>query len=208
MDRVVAYIDGFNLYFGMKDSGFKRYYWLNVKALITTFLRPNQQLEHVKYFTAKIGRPFDKAQRQQNYLQALETLSNTTIYYGRYIQDKRTCPNCGSDYFANSEKMTDVNIAVEMMVDAQQDNFDTAILISGDSDLTGPVKAVRNLFQKNVLVLFPPKRYSHDLSTHASAYINIGEARLKKSVFPRDISLPKGKVISCPTRWLNIAPPK
>jgi len=25
MERVVAYVDGFNLYFGLKHSGFKRY---------------------------------------------------------------------------------------------------------------------------------------------------------------------------------------
>lgn len=39
------------------------------------------------------------------------------------------------------EKMTDVNIAVELLGDAQDDAFDTAIIISGDSDLTPPVRA-------------------------------------------------------------------
>jgi len=27
MERVIAYIDGFNLYFGFKSAGCKRYYW-------------------------------------------------------------------------------------------------------------------------------------------------------------------------------------
>ena len=30
--------------------------------------------------------------------------------------------------------MTDVNIAVELLLDAQDDKFDTAIIVSGDSD--------------------------------------------------------------------------
>lgn len=33
MQRVITYIDGFNLYFGLKQAGLKRYYWLDVAAL-------------------------------------------------------------------------------------------------------------------------------------------------------------------------------
>jgi len=33
MDRVIAYVDGFNLYFGLKSKGWRRYYWLNPRAL-------------------------------------------------------------------------------------------------------------------------------------------------------------------------------
>jgi hypothetical protein len=33
------------------------------------------------------------------------------------------------------EKMTDVNIAVELLTDAFQDSFDVALLISADGDL-------------------------------------------------------------------------
>ena len=29
MERIVAYIDGFNLYYGMKEKGWKYFYWLN-----------------------------------------------------------------------------------------------------------------------------------------------------------------------------------
>ena len=54
MSRVVTYIDGFNLYFGLRDAGLKRYYWLDLVALSSTFLLPGQTLEHVHYFTARI----------------------------------------------------------------------------------------------------------------------------------------------------------
>ena len=45
--------------------------------------------------------------------------------------------------------MTDVNIAVELLQDAFQDAFDTAILISADSDLIAPIAAVKRSFRKN-----------------------------------------------------------
>ena len=34
VERVIAYVDGFNLYFGLKSKGWQRYYWLDVPALV------------------------------------------------------------------------------------------------------------------------------------------------------------------------------
>ncbi len=33
-ERVVAYIDGFNLYFGMRDANYDNCRWLNVRKLV------------------------------------------------------------------------------------------------------------------------------------------------------------------------------
>ena len=43
-ERVVAYIDGFNLYFGMRDAGFDNCRWLNVNKLVSSLLKPHQVL--------------------------------------------------------------------------------------------------------------------------------------------------------------------
>jgi hypothetical protein len=42
--RVAAYVDGFNLYFGVKEARFKRLYWLDVVALAGSLLKPDQRL--------------------------------------------------------------------------------------------------------------------------------------------------------------------
>jgi len=34
MNQVVAYVDGFNLYFGLKEGYGRRYHWLDLQALI------------------------------------------------------------------------------------------------------------------------------------------------------------------------------
>lgn len=39
MERVIAYIDAFNLYYGMMDAGFDRYRWLNMQALVQFLLK-------------------------------------------------------------------------------------------------------------------------------------------------------------------------
>ena len=41
-----------------------------------------------------------------------------------------------------------MNIAVRMLEDAYDDRFDTAIVVSGDSDLTAPIQAVRRLLPR------------------------------------------------------------
>ena len=54
-DRVICYVDGFNLYFGLRDSGLRRFYWLNIHKLAENLLRADQRLAETKYFTARIA---------------------------------------------------------------------------------------------------------------------------------------------------------
>ena len=106
--------------------------------LAQSLLKPNQQLLLTKYFTARIAGPPDKEERQSTYIGALETLSNFQIFYGKYQLNPRQCSRCGFEDEVPNEKMTDVNIAVEILKDAYQDRFDVALLVSADSDLGSP----------------------------------------------------------------------
>ncbi len=72
MQRVIAYIDSFNLYFGLKDKNWKKYYWLDLPALAHALLKPDQQLLATHYFTARIrlkGNNHSDMQRQTTYLE-------------------------------------------------------------------------------------------------------------------------------------------
>jgi hypothetical protein len=44
MQRVIAYIDGYNLYFGLREKGWKWFYWLNIPAMARHLLKPHQTL--------------------------------------------------------------------------------------------------------------------------------------------------------------------
>ncbi|MFQ5856860.1 MAG: NYN domain-containing protein, partial [Anaerolineae bacterium] len=155
MQRVIAYVDGFNLYYGLRSKNWKWFYWLNIQEMARRMLKPGQSLLSTKYFTSVVSWPVDRHKRQATYLEALRTLSNFHIYYGHFLADIVTCRNCGHTYRTYHEKMTDVNIATELMSDAFQDAFDVALLVSADSDLVGPVQAVRRLFsRKRIVVAF------------------------------------------------------
>ena len=157
MQRVSVYVDGFNLYYGLKSKGWRRYYWLDLRRLAENLLQFGQQLMTVRYFTARVIRLADdpeQSERQQTYLEALEMLTDLYIHYGYFLPKRVLCHQCGAIRETYEEKMTDVNIAVELMGDAQDDAFDTAIVISGDSDLAGPIEAIRRRYrEKRVIAL-------------------------------------------------------
>jgi uncharacterized LabA/DUF88 family protein len=202
MERIIAYIDGFNLYFGLKSKGWRKYYWLNQKLLIENLLTSNQSLITTKYFTARVTMPPDKVKRQSDYLEALGTLSDFNIFYGHYLIDFVECYKCGNMIFKPNEKMTDVNIAVELMKDAYNDNFDKAFLVSADSDLISPVRTIRELFpNKKVIVIFPPGRSSKQLKKFADGYFTIGHGKLAVSQFPNNITKVDGYILERPKEW-------
>jgi len=202
MERVIAYVDGYNLYYGLRAKHWKWFYWLNVQALARHLLKPQQVLVATKYFTTVVKQPEDKRRRQAVFLEALQTLPDFTIYYGQYLSDIVTCRNCGHSYTAYHEKMTDVNIAVELMSDAYQDAFDVALLVSADSDLTGPIQGVRRLFdRKRIVVAFPPNRSSFALKSAANGVTYVGRDALSDSGFADQVTRADGLVLRRPPEW-------
>ena len=201
MLRVIAYVDGFNLYYGLRAKRWKKYYWLNIQKLVQQFIRPHQTLVATKYFTTIIKYPNDRRQRQQVFLEALKTLPDLQIYYGHFLSDVITCRSCGHTYTTYHEKMTDVNIAVELMQDAFGDHFDVAFLLSADSDLVSPISAVQKSFPgKQVICIFPPKRSSYALKQVSDGVLHIGRNELAKSIFP-DRVLKDGVTLRRPPNW-------
>lgn len=202
MERIITYIDGYNLYYSLRDQGWKWAYWLNLHALAQNMLTPKQTLFRVKYFTTRVNKPEDRRRRQLEYLEALGAIPEVEIFYGQFVPDQVICHRCNYTYTTYHEKMTDVNIAVEMMTDALQDKFDSAMLISGDSDLVGLVKRVKQLFKKRVIIAFPPHRKPRSLRNEASAVLDINAALLAKSLFPEKVTKPDGYVLRRPTAWM------
>lgn len=170
VNRVSFYIDGFNFYYGLstakrQDSNWKKFYWIDMVKLCSSFLGEKQELCKVIYFTAS---PLDseKSSRQSSFLNANKLLNNEKfeIVRGKYIEKPIRCPNCQSDFMRPEEKKTDVNISVRMIEDCINGSTDTLVLVSADSDLIPPLESIkRNFPEKSIKVYFPPSRYSRDI---------------------------------------------
>lgn len=202
MERVLGFVDGFNLYFGLREAGYKRLLWLDVSKLVANLCKPRQTYLGVNYFTARINGPGPKRDRQKVLLEAYETLTDCQVHFGVYQSSSRTCAFCGAQWTQSSEKMTDVNIAVEMLSAAALDEFDTALLISADSDLAPAVQKTIELYKKRVVIAFPPKRASQRLSTLASGFFHIARGQLAKSQLPEEVTRPDGFVLRRPSSWV------
>ncbi|MBF0462348.1 MAG: NYN domain-containing protein [Magnetococcales bacterium] len=205
MTRVIACIDGFNLYFGLRSKGWRRYYWLDLAGLSQSLLKPGHILQSVHYFTARIranGRNNEDMRRQNTYLEALATRPDLHTHFGHYLEKKRECHLCGAQWLDYEEKMTDVNIAVQMLNDVCEDRFDTALLVSGDSDLTPPLDWVRSRYPtKRVVVALPPGRHSVQLTRAAGGYLTIGEDKLRQNSLPDTITRTDGYLLTRPDHW-------
>lgn len=80
MERVIAYVDGYNLYYGLRAKGWRRFYWLNIQSMVEQLLKPDQKLFGVEYFTTIVKHPSDRNKRQMVFLEALQTLREFEIY--------------------------------------------------------------------------------------------------------------------------------
>lgn len=117
------------------------------------------------------------------------------------------CNGCGRSWDVHEEKMTDVRIATELLMDAHADRFDVALLVSGDSDLVPPIQAIHQQFpQKKVVVCFPPKRHSVHLAESSKGSFQIGRAKLAAAQLPDTVVTAKGYKLVCPAKWIAQKP--
>jgi hypothetical protein len=145
------YVDGFNLYYGcLKDTSYR---WLDIAALCQKLV-PQNPINQVHYFTAKIrARPGDPdaPRRQATYLRALEATGSLRIHLGHFQSSRARLPLAdppadGGPRTAlvvkTEEKGSDVNLATWLLLDAFKRSSDIAVVLSNDSDLEAPIRAM------------------------------------------------------------------
>jgi len=203
VNRVIVYVDGFNLYYGLKAKHRRKYHWLDLERLATSLLRPGQHLVQVRYFTARIRNKPLSEQRQDAYLSALDAhCPRIQIIEGRFQERQSICRVCQTSRTTYEEKETDVNLALAIAQDAALDRFDIAILISGDADLCPAIRVTRELARtKRIVAAFPPRRWSDALRAEADASFTIGDAKLRQSQLPHKVMLPTGLIVERPAYW-------
>ena len=72
-ERVIAYIDGFNLYHGLSDAQLESSRWLDLRGVCESLLKPHQKLVLVRYFTSMVRNKPRAAKRQSVYIDALRS---------------------------------------------------------------------------------------------------------------------------------------
>ena len=162
-----AYVDGLNLYHGLRDAGLLKFRWLDIERMVDSLaadagasLGMSLDVAHVVYCTSLVA-DNRAARRQDIYLQALEQhCARLAIRRGKYEPKVRKCANCDAEVEFETEKQTDVNLAVEMLMDAAKPGgrrAEVQLLVTGDTDLIPAIRAVRT-YGVEVVAIAPPAR--------------------------------------------------
>jgi uncharacterized LabA/DUF88 family protein len=178
----------------------------------------NADLVAVKYFTARIKGDYEKQDRQNAFLNAIQIhCPKLQVFEGRYLlrrifcsqcrqsNERFICPFCQHRNVYPEEKKSDVNIATQMLMDAHENRFDIAYLVSGDSDFVPPIKAICGMSPlKTVAVVFPPRQgRSKELRDASSFSFFMSMSGIKQSWLPDAIEKSDGTFITIPDEWKN-----
>lgn len=205
VERAAVYIDGFNLYYGMISRKWRRYLWLDIRKFSVNLLDKNQCLVRAHYFTSNV--PYNhldkyKVRRQQTYLKVLNELDDVSVHLGRYQKKRIIHQACGKPYEFPQERMTDVNIATNLLCDAHDDLFDVAMVVSGDSDLASAIEATCTRFSgKKAIICFPPHRGPTRLAGVASGHKCIDREVFSNSQLPNPFVISGIGPVHKPTSW-------
>lgn len=206
----MAYIDGLNFYYGAVRNR-PALKWLNPQAMLERLL-PGERIAGIRYFSTLIANDADPdaPARQAIYFRALRTIPILEIQLGRMavrtkqgiVLPKTQPPQIGTlEVF--EEKRTDVNLASHLLLDAFENRYDTAIVVSNDSDLTTPIAMAVHRLGKRVVVVNPyrPRQQSSELRKAATQSIaSINTAVLRHSQFPDRIADARGS-FTRPRSW-------
>lgn len=197
--RVIVYVDGFNLYHAVDNLNRPHLKWVDLRALAAGLLRHGEVLKTVKYFSAYATWIPTARARHELYVAALRS-RGVEIHMGQFKQKPRKCRHCGTRWMGHEEKETDVQIATHMVCDALLGEVDRIILISADTDLSPPIKAIAaQKPQVEVFVAPPPGRLR--ICRALGPKLEIRRSRLEASLLPQSIQTGPGRFVTRPSSY-------
>jgi len=136
----------------------------------------------------------------------IKCLEDTGVIVGlsRFKPRQIRCPEprCGKTFLKHEEKETDVAIAVKLLEVFLKNECDTAVLVTGDTDLAPAVRTAVSLFPtKRILFAFPYLRKNKELSKLAPGSFTIDKSQYAKYQFPDPCILSDGTAIGKPPSW-------
>jgi hypothetical protein len=198
LPRVAVYVDGFNFFHALDDFGENHLKWLDLWALSLRLVGQQADLKRVLWCSAKHPHR-EKAARWTSYRDAL-IARGVTLAEGNFTR-----------YEPIEEKEGDVHLALHLMLDAVDDVFDIAYLVTADSDQAATARLFKERFgsgpsPKKIISVAPPNRtHSRNILEQAPETPKvINKADIEECLLPERLRGPTGRMIQRPMRY---APP-
>jgi len=128
--------------------------------------------------------------------------TGVTVHEQRFKKKDVFCRGCESYTKIPEEKETDVAMSAKPLEIFVEDSADTAVLMTGDTDLSPAVETALRLFpKKQTSFLLPYGRSNKELKQLGSFSIDIRAERYVAHQLPDPYKLRSGKEISKPADW-------
>lgn len=197
--HTVFLIDGFNFYHSIKFLA-PQFHWVNYALFCKNFLRRNDVLDRILYFTA-IAFWIKNAEKRHIALIEANKLQKVEVIFGKFKEKHSKCPHCNNKIIRHEEKATDVNIALYAYRIAQK-GIEQIFFVTGDTDMLPSIRLIKEDFPNvKVGVVFPYQRHSKELANEADLHHKTTIDLLERCILPLEITKPNGKKIFCPAEW-------
>lgn len=156
MERVMVFVDGWNLAVGFKDY-LKELelssddYTINFERFPMELAGEKRSLANTHFYIGAVSQQDDPDgyASQQRFFSALRRLPRFDLHEGRLVPRERfaSCPYCEKTFQQRFriEKGADVQMAADILFGAFLGQYDTALLVSNDTDFIHIVKQVQQL---------------------------------------------------------------
>lgn len=149
-ERVCVFIDGNNLYHRLVEAGWPKR--INISSFASR-LAGDRQLVQVYYFNAPPPKGAEHFKKGSDYLAYVARSPRVTYRQSRLQKTKRPDVD-GGMYNTFIEKGADTALSAEIVACAASDDYDTAIIVSNDSDYEPAARLVMDRYSKNVEVAY------------------------------------------------------
>ncbi len=149
--KIMIFIDGSNFYHSLQSNFHKT----NMDfEHFCNFLIKEDLLVKIFYYNSPVYQSDNPEayKKQQSFFAYLNKVKRLELFLGRL--EKR-------DNNHKAEKGVDVKLAIDMLSNAYNNNYDVAILISNDADFVPAIKEVQTLGKSVYNVAFPKSKSYH-----------------------------------------------
>ncbi|MDB2439386.1 NYN domain-containing protein [Hellea sp.] len=197
--RASVYIDGFNLYYPIHEMGEDFMKWSSLWEISELLSEKGGcELQKVVFCTAVPREPDDKRARHNTFNTA-QAGQGVTVIKGHHVWD-----DTAGKY---SEKQSDINVALSLLMDAEDDLYDAAYLISADSDQAATARVFKERHPKKKLICVAPP--SRNPPTKCVAYADFSftmkKDLIERCIMDNIVPTPSGAMVRRPERY---DPPK
>jgi len=203
--RVYVYYDGSNFYHYLKNIyGITNinFYDLSNKLIDSS----KEEIIEIKYFNCPLSQNEypEEYRKQQRFFQHIRDTPLTSLFLGRLakrnlqklhinckkcghqLSETLICPQCKKKIkiarcFRYVEKGVDVKLATHLLLDAIDDKYDTALLVSNDADFSPATNYIIYRLKKEVVYCHFPDSQTRELLENCSSARVITEKIVKKS---------------------------